>query len=217
MQAGLPLARALEALTAPGLWAAFASASAAAGNRRAWTAPDDALAGEVVRSFQDTDLVRAKERAWKALTADLLRRLRSGEFVAYGFEAPVRLHSERVQIPADKWEVLTPDFDLSEAQGNGIVLVGVVVSQSSDAADATPARATRSAETRCRKWMRAKAESGSIPPTKGAAFAAARAEIGDALSRRAFNRVWRSSAPEAWKSPGRRSKRNLVPRIDTQK
>jgi hypothetical protein len=60
------------------------------------------------------------------------------------------------------------------------------------------------AEGACEAFLR---EMTTRPENKEAAFEAARNHCGEALSRKAFDRVWAKAAPTAWKQAGRPSKR----------
>lgn len=58
---------------------------------------------------------------------DLVRRLCSGELVAPGLQVPLDPSKTRVEIPAQFWAVLHPNFKTSTAKGGGTEFVHVLV------------------------------------------------------------------------------------------
>jgi hypothetical protein len=63
------------------------------------------------------------------LEQEFLAMLRRGELVATGLAHPVTLSTKREIIPSHLWDVLTPDFETSEAKGAGLHIVRVEVSR----------------------------------------------------------------------------------------
>ena len=67
--------------------------------------------------------------------------------------------------------------------------------------------ATGRAETRCKKWLQNQVSEGPKSKKKDDYFQAAKKEIGEHLSFRAFCREWDEIVPPKWKAPGPRSKK----------
>lgn len=61
------------------------------------------------------------------LELTLLAALRSGEFVARGFELPLTPKPCKAEIAAEAWEVLEPDFEDSSAKGGDLRLIKIEV------------------------------------------------------------------------------------------
>jgi hypothetical protein len=56
-----------------------------------------------------------------------MENLLSGELIAIALEAPPTLKSRRTSVPAHLWRFLEPDFDKSEASGEGLKLIEIEV------------------------------------------------------------------------------------------
>jgi len=72
-------------------------------------------------------------------------------------------------------------------------------------------RRTAGAVKRCIRWIEGLAKAGNKPLTRTALFEEARQVIGDGLSERGFNHAWAQAAPDDWKAPGRKPRRDPPP------
>jgi hypothetical protein len=70
------------------------------------------------------------------------------------------------------------------------------------------ARRTSGAVHRCIRWIEELARDGIKPINRAALFEQARRVIGDELSERGFNHAWAQAAPDEWKAPGRKPRRD---------
>jgi hypothetical protein len=60
----------------------------------------------------------------------LVAKLRDGSLVATGYDSRAAINAPPVAIPADRWRVLTPNFEDSSAAGGGLSIGGILVSDS---------------------------------------------------------------------------------------
>jgi hypothetical protein len=136
---GYTLQEALKCFADPGKWQAYERARQAAGGRRnrrySMTFRGEPIAGwaaaeEMKRS---NALIEQRERAWRDLCFDLIRRLRSGELIATGLEEPLTVNRVPMPIPAHLWQVLRPDFKRSAAVGGGLKISGLLVRRATEA------------------------------------------------------------------------------------
>jgi hypothetical protein len=68
-------------------------------------------------------------------------------------------------------------------------------------------RKTSGAVHRCIRWIEGLARDGIKPMNRAALLEQARRVIGEELSERGFNLAWAQAAPDEWKSPGRKPRR----------
>lgn len=116
----------------------YERAVAAALGKRAWSAnPDISDPATVARARSDTRLVSERNHASRMLRLEFIKKLKRGELAAVGYVEPVAINSEQVEIPADKWNLLAPDFGNSKAVGAGLSISGVRVFVPAPGRDAT--------------------------------------------------------------------------------
>jgi hypothetical protein len=89
--------------------------------------------GAAEQARHDNHLLDRRDQAWRELQQHFLRRLRSGELVATGYEEPLSLGSERSPVSADVWRSLRPNFKNPTAAGAGLKLTGILVHTAEDA------------------------------------------------------------------------------------
>jgi hypothetical protein len=146
------------------------------------------------------------------LDAEFLAKLTAGSLQASGMIWPIGLNPRRRTVPAERWNLLTPDFATSQATGGGLRIVDVRV-QEAPARSRSPRRlrvdeprAHRSLarlRNELRRWLQQEAQARGQSWQKKHYFDAARARFGDRLTNNLFNEVWRSAdLPEALRRPG---------------
>jgi hypothetical protein len=64
------------------------------------------------------------------LKSNLIAQLKEGFLVARAYVAPLRADSQRINIPAEKWTLLSVNFEQSTASGYGLDLFGIRVRKS---------------------------------------------------------------------------------------
>jgi hypothetical protein len=79
----------------------------------------------------DNALRLEREEIEARLLSAFLDKLRSGELVAIGVEAPLRATSRRIVIARHLWESLRPRFRSSWAEGDGLKIIRVEVLEAS--------------------------------------------------------------------------------------
>ena len=81
--------------------------------------------------FPDPALRRERERIEARLIWAFCGRLRSGELVATGLEAPLKVTSRRIVVARHLWEALQPRFSTSSAEGGGLKIIRIEVLEAS--------------------------------------------------------------------------------------
>jgi hypothetical protein len=156
---------------------------------------------------------RLKER----LETEFLDKLITGSLAATGFVWPMGLNPKRRAIPAKRWHTLEPDFEASEATGEGLRIVKIQVEKSrptrtrsshpSPADQQVPREHASLARLRSalRRWLQREARARGRSWYKRQYCEAARKKYGDRVTDNLFNEVWRlADLPGALREPGLR-------------
>jgi DNA-binding response OmpR family regulator len=77
----------------------------------------------------ERNVFRYRELRERLETA-LVAKLRDGSLVATGYDSRAAIDAPPATIPADRWRVLTPNFEDSSAAGGGLSISGILVSDS---------------------------------------------------------------------------------------
>lgn len=136
-----------------------------------------------------------------ALRPAVVRALRDGWFIATGIGPDRAISSKPVNIPADRWEYLTPDWERSAATCEGkVVAVGITV----EAAQLKPhvaASAGSISAADLRRWVN---EHGSkVAGGQRGVWAAAKAKFGARVKRKPLLDLYKTVKPSR---PGRPQK-----------
>ena len=142
------------------------------------------------------------------LESEILERLRQGQLVATGYDSRAALDAPPITIPADRWRVLTPDFNKSSATAVGFTVVGILVFEGETQKKPKPNRsAGRLAPARLREWYRSWIDQntcmGTIP-SRDEDWAAAKQALGESVPRDAVRTLREELAPAHWRKKGRR-------------
>ena len=148
------------------------------------------------------------------LETELLDKLITGALVATGEVCPPALDPEPQIIPGRRWQDLKPDFEASEATGQGlrIVKIRVEIARSSHAraaGESEPRDQASLAKLRAdlRRWLEAKASRRQSTWCKRNYLNAAREEVDAEVTDNLFKEVWRSAKlPRDLRKPGLRKK-----------
>lgn len=123
----VPLSKAVIAFTPPAMLNELAKhRKAAAGQCRVVGPPR--WFGPGYRGVYDLNPpIAAGNELEAAIVDDFRRKLRSGELVATGYRYPVGPDDQRRVVPAEKWDFLRPNWDVSSAEGGGLKFVQILV------------------------------------------------------------------------------------------
>jgi hypothetical protein len=135
----------------------------------------------------------------------LTRKLATGVLTAIGYAAGDPLDEPARAIPPDRWRLLTPDFETSQASGPGVLVTGILVfgRPANGVRTPQPRRCSNTAATTWyRKWIAENVAAGTRPNRKQDAEAARAAGI--SVSRERLRGLRRELAPPEWTSHGRR-------------
>ena len=122
------------------------------------------------------------------------------------------IDSKPIEIPPDRWRVLKPDFDKSEACGVGLTMTGILVFEAPPEPLPKPPPVPRAVSQAKREnwyhnWIDENRRRGTIP-SRDEDWAAAKREFGEAVTREAVRDLRRRLAPSDWRDQGRRKSAN---------
>lgn len=169
-----------------------------------WPTPEHILSDFQVKS---RDMREARLR----LEHCLLRRLVIGKLVATGYSSTASSDEPAKLIIPDRWRVLKPDFETSEASSSGLVISGILVFKRRPVSETVPRKAPRFSAAEVRTWYERRVrahEAAGTAPSREHDVEAARAEFGSTISRDFLRNLRRELAPEDWKRLGRRKSKN---------
>lgn len=137
----------------------------------------------------------------------LVEKLVTGRLVATGFGPHSAIDQPATPIAADRWRVLKPDFERSQATALGVTIDGILVFGAPPERDAEAQQPARFSQAALRAWyerrVAAHEATGSMP-SRDEDVEAARQEFGPRVPREAIRSLRRDLAPAAWTRFGRR-------------
>jgi hypothetical protein len=138
----------------------------------------------------------------------LLRKLSAGTLFATGFSHAAPLDEPATRIAADRWRILTPDFDSSSAAAPGMIITGILVFEPNQAtAGRGENERRRFSSAELKRWYVQHVEectrSGLVPSREEESQEANRV-FGRPIPREAVRSLRRQLAPAEWRRQGRR-------------
>ena len=148
------------------------------------------------------------------LQTDLLSKLRNGELLAIGYDLRQSIDAKPIEITPDRWRVLKPDFEKSEATTAGLIVTGISVFQAVPERAKTLNDVPRPVARATLKlwyigWVKENQEKG-LEPSREQDWAAARHKLGDGVRRKAMRELREEHAPADWRRQGRRKTGKLA-------
>jgi hypothetical protein len=151
----------------------------------------------------------------RRLQHSLMTELRDGTLIATGYASDAPLDRPAARITPDRWRVLQPDFERSEARGAGLLVVGIRVFK---APRRRPQPATKSPmppwSSKLRKWYSEWTNKNVLQgttPSREDDLRAARETLHAKVSREQLRALRAELAPESWTRFGRRKRDALPP------
>jgi hypothetical protein len=139
----------------------------------------------------------------------LMAKLVSGHLVATGYASNAPLDAPARTIAADRWRILVPDLEQSEASGPGTLIAGILVFGPLRAAEGagTGTAPSRFSPVQVRawylRWVKSEVSAGRSP-SRDEDAAAAHQEFGRSIPRDLLRDLRRELAPASWTRFGRR-------------
>jgi hypothetical protein len=152
----------------------------------------------------------------RLLQHSLMRQLRAGTLIATGYASDAPLDRPAARITPDRWRVLQPDFERSEARGVGLLVVGILVfkapRQRVQSVKKSPV-STSSSKLRnwYIEWINKNVLQGTTPSREDD-LRAARESFHPKVSREQLRALRAELAPESWTRFGRRKRDGFAPK-----